>query len=94
MKKSLTVMIVALLATTAACGSRPSVDHLADSFVEGNRVFGSKLTEGQAKCYAELLHESDLTDEQLKAVAEGDLDEVGEEALKIATEKGADCVTK
>ncbi|MFT4188417.1 MAG: hypothetical protein QM621_07520 [Aeromicrobium sp.] len=69
MKKSLTVAAVALLATTAACGSRPSADELADALQE---QAGHLVTPEATDCMAQALVDSDVSDETLRQIADGD----------------------
>jgi len=77
MKKTLSAaFIVAALSVTSACGGddggdRPSKSELTDQIVKSS---DGALTKKQADCAAEAILDSDLSDEAIKAVAEGDND--------------------
>lgn len=77
------LVVVPLLATLAACGgddsSRPSSDDVADALREGTsllggtEVFGS-MSEEAIGCIADAVVDSDLSDEAVTALVEGDTD--------------------
>lgn len=78
MKKTLAASLtVSVLVMTAACGGggRPSVDELRDSMVSGDTVI--PVPEQAAECFAEVLVDSDLSDETLQAIVEQDEDYEG-----------------
>ena len=97
------VALFTLLTVLTACGGDgggPSVDELADA-MKGNDEFDT-LVEGAGEdvidCLAEALHDSDLSDEALQALVDGDEDFDGdsddEEALsKVIQEDFPKCVT-
>ncbi len=98
------VAMFTLLAVLTACGGgggggRPSQDEIADAMKE-NAEFSS-LTEGAGDevidCLAKALHDSDLSDDALQAIVDGDedYDEENEdtEALADAQADFAKCIT-
>ena len=90
---------LALFAT--GCGGddgRPSVDEISQS-LQDEDLLGSDMDAKLADCIAEAFHDSDLSDEALRAIAEGDEDydasEEDEKAVEsISTGAMRDCVTE
>ena len=92
-----------LLAVLTACGGggggRPSEDDIADA-MRDNAEF-SQLTEGAGDevidCLAKALHDSDLSDDALQAIVDGDedYDEENEDAEALADAQAdfAKCIT-
>lgn len=71
------VALFTLLAVLTACGGgggRPSEDDIAKA-LKGNSEFG-QITDGASEavidCIAKTLHDSDLSDEALQALVDGD----------------------
>ena len=99
------VALLPLLAVLTACGGggggggRPSEDDIAKA-LKDNTDFSS-LTEGAGDevidCIAKTLHESDLSDDALQALVDGDEDFDGskedQEALADISADFATCVT-
>jgi hypothetical protein len=96
------VALFALLAVLTACGGgggRPSEDDIADA-MKKNDQFG-QLTNGASDevidCLAKALHDSDLSDDALQAIVDGDEDydekKDDTEALADASADFAKCVT-
>jgi len=97
------VAMFTLLAVLTACGGsgggRPSEGDIADAMKE-NEEF-SQLTEGAGDeivdCIAKALHDSDLSDEALQAIVDGDenYDEEKEDAEALADAQAdfAKCIT-
>jgi hypothetical protein len=95
------VALLTLLAVLTACGGggRPSEDEIADA-MKKNTEF-SQLTDGASDkvidCLAKALHDSDLSDDALQALVDGDKDFDGskddEKALADASADFAKCVT-
>ncbi|GGF33362.1 hypothetical protein GCM10011519_03510 [Marmoricola endophyticus] len=90
-----------LVLVTAACGGgRPSGDEISDTLQKGVSTSGGsdvKLTEQQADCAAKVFLASDLSDEALRAVADGErgykLSTTDEDAEAKIQPQLADCVT-
>ena len=102
MKKLMSaVFIVAALALTSACGGgggdRPSKDDVKSSITGDDSVFGSAIPEEAADCVAGVLVDSDLSNETLNAIVEGDTDYKGsddeQKALTDLTSEFGKCVT-
>ena len=100
MKKFMAVSAsAALLVFTTACGGggRPSVDEVSAALTSEDSVFPTVLEDDQADCAAEKLVDSDLADETLQAIVDGDEDYEGsdEEAdtLRDLSTDLAECVT-
>ncbi|MEO6604142.1 MAG: hypothetical protein ABIN55_00880 [Aeromicrobium sp.] len=78
MKKKLIVAVsIATLTLAGACGGggdRPSADELAKTLSDKDNGLGATFTKKQAKCAADALVDSKLSDKALKALAEGDED--------------------
>lgn len=77
MKKTIAVAAAAtMLVFTAACGGggRPSADELSKALTSDDSVFGTALDKKQADCAAEKLVDSDLSDDTLQAIVDGDED--------------------
>ncbi|WP_229051278.1 hypothetical protein [Aeromicrobium sp. Leaf350] len=79
MKKLMTVAAVSLIVITSACGAgRPSVDDISASISD---AAGDAATDEQADCLADLLHGSDISDDTLNKIVDGDIDVTGVAAL-------------
>lgn len=94
-------LIAAVLTVTAACGGgddRPSQAEVSESLTADDSVLPAASSEEQADCFAEILVESDLSDETLIAVVEQDQDYKGSEEdadilLEVSDDFVADCAT-
>lgn len=80
--------------TLSACSSGPpSQDDLAESLTENG-----DLPEDLADCVAEKLLDSDLSDDQLNAVADDDRSDLSQEeedeVIAVVTEAGGSCATE
>src|SRR5690606_11780773 len=78
-KAAVALSTVALLGGLAACGGadRPSKDELADAMTSEDSVFGSAVgsaPDEMVDCMAGVLVDSDISDEALNAIVEGDED--------------------
>lgn len=69
--------VCTLLVASACGGGRPSVDEISEALQDG----GNEMTEGMpaldestADCLAELFHDSDISDDGLQALVDGDDD--------------------
>jgi len=76
-------------------GGRPSVDEIAEGLQGG--TLGEDVTDEVATCVAKAFHESDLSDEALRALADGDEDYKGskkdaEAAQSVSTESITKCM--
>lgn len=73
LKKTLSAAcIVATLALTSACGGgddRPSKDDIVKGITKGS---DGAMSDKQADCAAEVIVDSDLSDEAVQALADGD----------------------
>ena len=97
----LALPIAALAFSLAACGgpSRPSSDDVAEGLqkvFEGTAA-GEVITEDVASCFADALVESDLSNETLTYIANGE-DKQKDQAdkdltTKIISEEGPACIT-
>jgi hypothetical protein len=95
------VAMFTLLAVLTACGGggRPSEDEIADA-LKDNDTFG-QLTNGASDdvidCIAKALHDSDLSDDALQALVDGDEDFEGDKddtkAITDIQDDLAKCVT-
>lgn len=82
-----TAFAVAALTLTSACGSgdggdgdRPTTEEISTSLQgSGNALGGLPVDEKSAECLADVLESSDLSDESLRALVEGDQDYEGSE---------------
>ena len=62
-----------VLLAIAACGAgRPDIDELATALQKPDSIV--PVTAEQADCVAQVLHDSDVSDETLTAIAENDAD--------------------
>ena len=62
-----------VLLTVTACGAgRPDIDELATALQKPGSII--PVTAEQADCVAQVLHDSDVSDETLTAIAENDSD--------------------
>lgn len=81
---------VSALLIASACGSRPSVDELSDTLQDVG------ASEEEADCVAEVMYESDISDEGLQAIADQDEDyepsQSDEEAAEAAQGDALECV--
>lgn len=100
MKKLMTAAAVSVIVLTSACGAgRPSVDDLSASILEQGESAG--ITEKSADCIAEKVHESDISDDTLNKIVDGDIDVTGvaalpkddAEAFEALTEDVTTCIT-
>lgn len=101
--KRLAAAAAVVVLTLSACGGgggRPSVSEIEDAITDSDNPAGeafSALEDDQITCVAEALEESDLSDEALQALVEGDEDYEGsdedEQALQdIGTEDVRECI--
>ncbi|MEG9226274.1 hypothetical protein [Aeromicrobium sp. Sec7.5] len=100
MKKLMTAAAVSVIIVTSACGAgRPSVDDLQASILEQGESLG--ITEESAECIAEKVHESDISDDTLNKIVDGDIDVTGvsavpqddADAFEALTDDVTSCVT-
>ena len=100
MTSALKLIAALLLALTlvSACGGggRPSVEEISDGISENSADFGD-VDDDAATCIAEALEGSDVSDEALQALVDGDEDfepkDGDEEALQsVITNDLAECV--
>ena len=77
-------------------GGRPSVDEVADGIQDGmGESFGGDLTDEMATCIAKAFHESDVSDDALQAIADGDKDyDASEDDTKALSSVSTESVTK
>ena len=89
----------ALLFTLSACGGgdggRPSVDDISESLQDSD-IMGGEVDAKVADCVAEAFHDSDLSDDALQAIADGDedydaSDEDTEALSSVSTDSVAEC---
>jgi hypothetical protein len=78
MKKLMAAGAVSLIALTAACGGadRPTVDELAEQF-ESQSSDTIPIDADAANCMAEEVHASDLSNDTVADIANGDVDLTG-----------------
>ena len=56
-------------------GGRPSVDEVADGIQDNmGESLGGDVSDKMAKCIAKAFHDSDISDDALQAIADGDED--------------------
>lgn len=80
MKKLMTAAAVSIIVATSACGAgRPSVDDLSASILKQGESLG--VTEESADCIAEKVHDSDISDDTLNKIVDGDIDVTGVSAV-------------
>ncbi len=90
MKKLVAVLAMLALMTTACGGDggggdgRPSTDEIATALKDADNAAGAAFTAGGVSdeivdCIAGALHDSDLSDEALNAIVDGDEDYKGDE---------------
>ncbi|MFT4188418.1 MAG: hypothetical protein QM621_07525 [Aeromicrobium sp.] len=102
MKKTLAFgAVTAMIALTSACGGgRPTADELSAAIQEDDHpvgsVIGDALTEDLADCMAKVYVDSDLSDDTLNAMLEGDEDYKGsdeekEKLTEVSQEAGTEC---
>lgn len=89
--------LVLTLATACGGGGRPSVDELSDALQSDDNVLGTGLEKDQADCVAKAFHESDVSDDTLRALVDNDEDYEGDESDRdafndISTESVAECM--
>ena len=91
------VALFTLLAVLTACGGggRPSEDDIAGALKE-NSTFGdlSAASDEAIDCMAKALHDSDLSDDALQAIVDGDEDYKGDKDDTEAAAAIADDFTK
>ena len=69
--------VCTLLVASACGGGRPSVDEISEALQDGNNELSEGMPgidEETADCLAELFHDSDISDEGLQALIDGDED--------------------
>lgn len=76
-------------------GGRPSVDDISEG-IQNNEILGSNVDEKLADCMAKAFHDSDLSDEALQAIVDGDedydaSDEDTEALNSVSTESVTEC---
>ncbi len=70
-RRRLAVILAAAVLLLVGCASRPSADALTESILEAAAVDAAvSLTESQARCIAEELLDSDLSDTTVAGLAE------------------------
>ncbi|GAA1727750.1 hypothetical protein [Aeromicrobium alkaliterrae] len=80
MKKFMAVAAVSLIAFTSACGGgRPSADDLSSAIQEQGESLG--ITADVADCIAEKIEASDISDDTLNKIVDGDVDVTGAAAV-------------
>jgi hypothetical protein len=101
-KRLLTGVAAAALVLTFATGcggddggGRPSVDEISEG-IQSNDILGDSMDSKVADCVAEAFHDSDLSDDALQAIADGDEDydpsDDDQEALtSVSTDSVAEC---
>ncbi|MEG9226275.1 hypothetical protein [Aeromicrobium sp. Sec7.5] len=100
MKKTLaTTAAVSMLVLTAACGGggdRPSADDIADAIKSDDSFSSEDATDEQVDCVAKAYADSDLSDEALRALVDGDEDydasDEDEGAVESLTPALAECI--
>lgn len=100
MKKTLAATAaVSMLAFTAACGGggdRPSADEIANAFKSDDDFSSADATDAQVDCVAEAYADSDLSDEALQAIVDGDEDydasQQDEDAIESLSTELAECI--
>lgn len=100
MKKLMTAAAVSVIVVTSACGAgRPSVDDLSASILKQGEALG--VTEESADCIAEKVHDSDISDDTLNKIVDGDIDVTGvaavpqddADAFEALTDDVTTCIT-
>ena len=100
-KRLALVAVTSILAFTAACGGgRPSTGQLSEAIQEESGS-SAAITEEIADCLAEKLQESDISDDTLQKVVDGDIDPTGvsavpkkdEDAIEKFSQDAAECIT-
>jgi hypothetical protein len=99
------VALLTLLAVLTACGGgggRPSTDDIAKALKDEGNPAGAAFGSGGAAddaidCIAKVLHDSDLSDDALQSLVDGDegfeTNKDDEEAIAKMTPEFAKCVT-
>ncbi|MBM9462832.1 hypothetical protein JL108_05175 [Aeromicrobium sp. YIM 150415] len=87
-KTAAAVSTAVLVGSLAACGGsdRPSQQEIADSLSSGDSALGTAVPEEAADCFAKVFHESDLSDDALQSLIEGDEDFEASDEDKEAAE--------
>jgi hypothetical protein len=96
------VALFTLLAVLTACGGgggRPSTDDIAKALKDkdnaAGQAFGSTGASDEAiDCIAKALHDSDLSDDALQSIVDGDEDYEGDEDDQKAVEDAIGDMTK
>ncbi len=100
MKKFMAIAAISLIAFTSACGAgRPSVSDLSAAIQDQGESVG--INEEAADCIAEAVEASDISDDTLNKIVDGDVDVTGvasvpqddADALDAITEELTACVT-
>ncbi|MFT4287811.1 hypothetical protein [Nocardioides sp.] len=101
-------LLAALTISLTACGGgggddRPTATEISDSLQSGNASsllgsLGDAITADLADCMGKVLYESDLSDDALNAMVDGDADYEGSsddtEAITDVTTKMTECVSQ
>ena len=89
--------LVLTLATACGGDGRPSVDEISDALQDSDLLGGSELTDDQVDCLAKAYHDSDLSDDALQALVDGDEDYKGSkedtEDIGDVSEAAGKCAT-
>ena len=100
MKKTMAAAAaVSMLVFTAACGGggRPSVDEIADAIKKDDTFSSADATDKQVDCVAKAYHDSDISDEALQALVDGDEDydasKEDEKAAESALKDLSECLS-
>jgi len=106
MKRALATIASAVLVVSLATGcggsdgggsDRPSVDDIATGILDNmGESLGGDVSDDMANCIAKAFHESDLSDDALQAIADGDRDykasDKDQDALEsVSTGSVTDC---
>jgi hypothetical protein len=99
MKKILALLTVLFVLSACGGGGRPSTDEIADA-LNDNSDFGQltkDASDDAIDCFAKVLHDSDLSDEALQALVDGDKDfdtsKKDQKAVTDITDDLAKCLT-
>ncbi len=75
-KAAAAVSTAVLVGSLAACGGtdRPSQDEISEALASGDSALGSAIPEEGADCFAKVIHESDLSNDAIQALVDGEED--------------------